>query len=354
MDSDARKEMLMKKHYHGLNIIRGICAIFIVLYHYTARYNEIPLIPENLKTSWAITFPWGCLAVVTFFLLSGFLCNIERAGDETAEKPLQYLCKRFIRLYPAFLIAVCLTSVVTLIFYKEAFVGIKDILFNLTMLPGLLKAQPVDGVYWTLQYEIIFYFVIAALLFLNKPQWNKYIFNGWLAGSIVFYWLGGETGGNVIFSAIRIFLMPDYIQTFFLGIALKQICEDKQDYWTYAMILLSFVNHYFWQGLNSTIWLAVFALLILYITKFNSSTILNKESKVAKFFGWLSGISYALYLVHQNIGYAIMQGLMSMGATHEIFVLIPIAVSVLLAWAIHQFIEKPIIKWSKKGEKDGR
>lgn len=341
----------MKKHYHGLNIIRGFCAIFIVLYHYTTQYNASLRTPENLKTNWSITFPWGCLAVVTFFLLSGFLCNIER-GD--SEKPLQYLRKRFIRLYPAFLVSVCLTSLVTFICYKEAFVGIKDILFNLTMVPSLLKAQPVDGVYWTLQYEIIFYLVIAALLFLNKPQWNKVLFNGWLVVSIVFYWLGGKTGGNIIFSAIRMFLMPNYIQTFFLGIALKQICEDKQDYWTYGMIVLSFVNHYFWQGLYSTIWLGVFGLLILYITKLYPNTILNKENKVAKFFGWLSGISYALYLVHQNIGYAIIRGLISIGATHEIFVLIPITVSVLLAWGIYQFIEKPIIRWSKKGENNGR
>lgn len=338
----------MKKHYHGLNIIRGICAIFIVLYHYTARYNDIEFIPEHLKTNWEITFPWGCLAVVTFFLLSGFLCNVERSGTEKTEKPVQYLRKRFIRLYPAFLVAVCLTSLVTFIWYKEAFVGVKDILLNLTMLPALLKAQSVDGVYWTLQYEIIFYFIIVALLFINKPQWNKYLFNGWLAAAIAFYWIGGETGSGIIFSMIRIFLMPSYIQTFLLGIALKQICEDKQDYWTYAMIVLSLVNHYFWQGLNSTIWLATFALLILYITKLNPNTILNKDNKVAKFFGWLSGISYALYLVHQNIGYAIIQGLISIGATHEIFILIPITVSVLLAWAIYHFIEQPIIRWSKK------
>ena len=145
--------------------------------------------------------------------------------------------------------------------------------------------------------------------------------------------------------------MPNYIQTFLLGIALKQICEDRQDCWTYGMIAFSFTNHYFWQGLNSTIWLAAFALLILYITKFNPNTILNKDNKVAKFFGWLSGISYALYLVHQNIGYTIIRGLISIGATHEIFVLIPIAVSVLLAWAIYHFIEQPIINCSKKGEK---
>ena len=77
----------------------------------------------------------------------------------------------------------------------------------------------------------------------------------------------------------------------------------------------------------------------------------NKENKFTNVFKWFAGISYPLYLIHQNIGYAIIRGFVSIGWTNEIIVLVPIAVSILLAWLIHQFIEIPIAKLQRKKKK---
>jgi peptidoglycan/LPS O-acetylase OafA/YrhL len=106
----------------------------------------------------------GAMAVVTFFLLSGFLSDFY--GNE--ERPIKYILKRFLRLYPGFIIGLILTSTFSFLFLKDAFVGWFDILLNFTMLPGLFGANPVDGVYWTLQYEIIFYGIILIFISLKK------------------------------------------------------------------------------------------------------------------------------------------------------------------------------------------
>ena len=167
--------MEKRKYYRGLDILRGISALLVMLYHYTARYNEVAFTPPHLQTNWAINLPWASMAVVTFFLLSGFLCNAY--GEE---KPFKYVGKRLLRLYPAFLTALICTSLVTFFFCRPAFAGFKNIILNLTMLPGLLGARVVDGVYWTLQYEIIFFVIIGALFFLKKKMLKKGIFIAWL------------------------------------------------------------------------------------------------------------------------------------------------------------------------------
>lgn len=338
-----------KQYYRGLDVLRGICAVLIVLYHYTARYNESPYTTEELQTNWPFSLTWGSMAVVTFFLLSGFLSGVY---EQEQHSPIfQYVKKRVIRLYPAFLVGLALTSLITFFFYKEAFVGFKDILLNLTMLPGLLGAKPVDGVYWTLQYEIIFYAFTVFLLFIPKLKWKKGIFCVWILGAIAFRFFGWEIDG-FIFSAVRLFLIPNYMQTFVLGICIKEISLKKGNWATYALIVLCFVNHFLYLGWKSSLFLLISALFVLYVTAINEKSILNRDNKFTKFFGWLAGISYALYLVHQNIGYAMIRIFVANGLTNQVFVLIPIAVSVLLAWLIHRFVEEPIGKCLKKKLKE--
>ena len=60
----------MEKNY-GLNYIRGIGAILVMLYHYTTRYLDV-MYDMGAESS-RIGIWWGCWAVSIFFILSGFL-----------------------------------------------------------------------------------------------------------------------------------------------------------------------------------------------------------------------------------------------------------------------------------------
>lgn len=75
MESTLKKENLWL-----LNVLRGISALLIVLYHYTVQYEKSigHLLP------YAVTIPWGCYAVNTFFMLSGFLTVYTCAGGVDA------------------------------------------------------------------------------------------------------------------------------------------------------------------------------------------------------------------------------------------------------------------------------
>ena len=156
---------------YGLDFIRTIAAILIVLYHYTSRYNSSSLILDTYRTNWVFSVEDGCLAVVTFFLLSGFLSGLFKNAS-----PGKYLIKRVRRLYPTFLICMIITSLFCFLLFKEAFVGLKNIAFNLSMVPSIFGAKAVDGVYWTLKCEVLFYIVITILLLFGDKLKKLFLF----------------------------------------------------------------------------------------------------------------------------------------------------------------------------------
>ena len=105
------------------------------------------------------------------------------------------------------------------------------------MLQNFAGVTNVDGVYWTLSYELIFYFYVAVLL-LIKIRSLKLIRN------IAFVWLGIsyiylvlETIGvsNIATNAVRLVLIPYFCAPFAGGIFLAVVAKNrKRDYFSYG------------------------------------------------------------------------------------------------------------------------
>jgi len=133
-----------------LDVFRGLAAISVVLYHYTTRYNKI------FDSSYSVNLKYGWLGVPVFFILSGFVIYLTVNKSEDA---LDFLKRRFIRLYPTFWVCLLITLGV------EAFTGyfineisVKDILMNFTMFHQFFGFEHVDGAYWSLLPELLFYY----------------------------------------------------------------------------------------------------------------------------------------------------------------------------------------------------
>lgn len=54
-------------------------------------------------------------------------------------------------------------------------------------------------------------------------------------------------------------------------------------------------------------------------------------------------ISYSLYLIHQNIGYIVIDIMENHNLINEIYIIIPLGISIILAKLITNHIEKPAI-----------
>lgn len=166
---------MKKQKIYELDYIRGICCILVVLYHYTTRYCE-----AFTDLNYSFSVPFGHMAVCSFFALSGFLCLYTGKEDISL---VSYFKNKFIRLYPVFWVSMIITTLVCVFALPQVVVSIKDFVLNLTMVPELFKAKSVDGAYWTLLRELVFYCFIAVVLKLKLKDKINIISFAWLVAT---------------------------------------------------------------------------------------------------------------------------------------------------------------------------
>ena len=336
-------ERTQRGQMQELNWIRGLSALFIVLYHYTYQYQ----VSIGHVDTWPVTVPWGCGAVNVFFLLTGFLTMYAL---KLGSSPLQFAWKRAKRLYPAYWICIVLTSIVMVVFLPEYLRSIKVILINFTMLQNFIGITNVDGVYWTLSYELIFYFYVFILLFFKKATW-KWIRNfalAWIAVSFVYYGLESRGFANSVMSVWRLALMPYFAAPFAGGMLLATVAkEGKRDFISYGGVLVSFVLSLLVQELSYAV-LYCIAGILLFVTiekRFVSHNevylnCLERFQRYLKPLAFVASISYPLYLLHQFIGFAVIKGIESVGLTNELFIVIPIGLLLCLAFAVQKTVDR--------------
>ena len=325
----------MKNRILSFDIMRGLAAFAVMLYHYTCRYGEMEELSQA-PTDFGFSITWGFAAVSLFFILSGYF-SAKQLFDE---KPIdwgEYFSKRVKRLYPAFFISVIITFIVTSIWLPVLSCSFKDFLLNLTMIPGPVGAKPVDGAYWTLFVEWIFYFIVATLLIKPNKRISRYVLIGWLIISIVSNLVGG-TSPSGLFKVINYCLVTSYSSCFVAGIALWQLGKHIRDIYTYLYLILSSFNVMLWQNLPSIIFFFVTCIIIVLITHLNLEDYLVK-SRIANILAWYGRISYPFYLLHQVLGYVMIFYLVKVGFTNAWILLVPFVVISVLAYLLNTYSE---------------
>jgi len=154
--------------YKQIDSLRGIAALLVIWLHVSELY--INLSPQvKIAGSFFYDFPWhintGLIGVNIFFAISGFVLLKSIKGPKRAATKL-FFTRRFFRLYPAFWLSVLLGYYVMSLMGKHFSAG--EIIANLTMLPQLLHHKVILGLYWTLQIEIIFYFIAWLMFIFDK------------------------------------------------------------------------------------------------------------------------------------------------------------------------------------------
>lgn len=341
---------MQEKRIDILDFFRAIAAIFVVLYHYTTRYNELY---GHIKVNYILDFKYGCMFVSTFFILSGFL--IVRTLEK--EKSwFKFILSRFVRLWPTFVIAMTFTSI-TLYFgglvFADRVPTIKQYILNLTMFPGYIGSSPIDGAYWTLPVEIIFYGIISATILLKSKNKIKFMCILWSLTSLIVNTLSLTTN-SIALRVLKTILITEFSQLFITGIILFILYKEKnwKDKSMYICLAICLVNQYMSLGMEYTVFyiieVIVFVITVV-LRKVNIPNWLN--NKAVKF---IAKISYPLYLIHQMIGYVIINKLQSLGMVSELYILIPITISVIISYLLNRYIEIPIISkyklWNNKNK----
>ena len=316
-----------------LDALRGIAALAVVLFHYTTRYDQL----FGHAQAPALSFPYGYLGVNLFFMISGFV--IFMTLERTA-RPMDFVVSRFSRLYPAYWGAILLTFALThAIGLPGKTVGWDVLLVNVTMVQGFFGVAHVDGVYWTLEVELLFYaWALLSFRFGGAAGLRHFLFAclalrlGYAAAQT--FW-----GIDLPWVGQRWLLLP-YICWFALGVTVYRLSrQDAASAWDWALaaaaiLVIGLVEDW---GLAA---LAVAFYAVLSGAARGRWTWLEHPVLL-----WLGAISYTLYLLHENIGWAVLRRLEGWGVEVHLAIALTMAVSMALAHGLTTLVEQPGMRW---------
>lgn len=321
-----------------LDALRGLCAVGVLLFHYTTFYQAM----FNPKEGPLFVMPWAPYRIQLFAMISGFV-NVMVL--EKTRNPLRFAVSRMSRLYPSYIMAVVVVSVLMVIFPlpNKIVMTWPKFISNLTMIQSWTGFDNnIDRSWWFLAPEITFY-VILFLVFLVRM--DKYI--EWIgAAGLILVVLHGRYGGAGPVQVPAILILSKMLvfwPYFFAGILFYRL-KAAGDYWRlHALLGACFIAQ---NLISDDVYIVIsfaFCVILFYLL------IYRKLGWIAqKPFIWLGTISYSLFLIHQNMGCVVIFYLYKTGANAWLRLLIPIMVSVTLAVLLTYVIERPAMNYIRK------
>lgn len=340
----------------SLHSCRGISCVLICFVHLggaiaSEKYFNVDLFQD--------LFSFGACSVEFFFVLSGFIIfyvHRKELGQSKAVK--SYVLKRLIRIYPIYLIVFTFAYLfaLTLPQFNNTISSVSVLIQSVLLLPQNKATiggtgAPIIIVAWTLQVEIVFYFIFLFFL-LSK----RYLFI--LIPSILILFFSKKMGMQYTFYLD--FISSEYILLFFIGGLASYVLESKKKINQYpgVLICIGFVFYFLSVGLL-LLDFRIFAQLVILLYGMSFSCIIlslvlfEKEGIVFlgnSFFQMLGAISFSLYLVHYPLisflcKVSMFLNLKSLGLLGATVSFISIfSLCVFTAWLIHRYVERVIIK----------
>jgi peptidoglycan/LPS O-acetylase OafA/YrhL len=326
--------MTQKGRLSGLDALRGLAAIAVVLHHYTVGFSEVTGLPFTPS----FTVPDGHYGVELFFIISGFviIMTLDRSPH-----PYDFVASRISRLIPAFWTCMFLTAAASVLLGMRWMpkLGLRSIVANMTMAPRLFGLPAIDPSYWTLAYELVFY-VLAALAYYAGGRRRIAIFwSGWLALSVCSHLIGIER----IPDTIKLLLALQWAPFFVIGVMLYRIRLEGWMAFEFlvlaaALTMCLFGPNWSFRAIHSGIFLALVATFtgLVWLGTMPDSPLARLLPLV-----FLGDISYSLYLIHQVIGFAFIERATRFEIGADWAVLLATCLAVLAAVGIGKLAEKP-------------
>ena len=335
------------KRIEFLDGLRGVAIVLVICFHAFSRWPLI--VPYGNTYGNFPLFKYGFLGVQLFFLISGFVILMSLEKNKTF---LQFIYKRWLRLFPAMLIATILIYLTAQFLYERP-AGIPTID---SIIPGLIfiepswiktitgvRINPLEGAFWSLWVEFKFYFIFGASYFiLGSKKAIIAVFSMYLLFNI----------GNV-FNINVLIILSDFLSFLHFGwfasgsLAYLYFISKKNKY-LYFSILVGLFESYQYRH-DSKLWLfSIFILLIFFMPIYFEKTRLLLCNSVIIFFGF---ISYPLYLIHENAMIALICKISKFIEIPSILlpfipIIILLFISYLITKILEPFVRKMIIRIS--------
>lgn len=329
-----------------LDGLRGIAILLVIVYHAFGGNGYNGVIHYGGSFSDILFFKFGYLGVQLFFLISRFVILMTL---EKSKSFIHFMYKRWLRLFPAMLIATILIYTTARIFYERP-AGIPNIY---SVIPGLIFINPnvlekitnihfpiMEGAFWSLYVEMFFYVVFGLSYFLFRERKAIILLFCLFLYSVVglFYplklsMLFIHFGWFTIGCLSYIYLIKNRSQNkliLYLSLALSLAClivTYKVSIDIYKMNF-SFIEFFVYGG-------TIISLFFIPIVFEKSRKIIGN-----RLFLFIGFISYPLYLIHENFMVSMISKLQIYNIMPEYLLpVFPVLLLIFVAYVITKRIE---------------
>ncbi len=292
------------KRVYEIDVMRFLAAVSVVFYHYLSLY------PTDVGSKYGVIHipyylakisRYGFLGVSLFFMISGFVIMYSAEGKTWKD----FAISRFIRLYPTLWLGASLTFLFICLFGSPlGNYTFLQYLANLTLLHRFIFNQGhLDGSYWTLVVEFRFYLLIAVLIGINKLSYKNIntIMLGWSVFGVwqLFHGKHGNIDVNGCYFAAGI--------AFFYSMKDGLVFKNKM--LLMVSLVLCLISAYLQNDESDLNRLVPPIVIFLFFSLFYfvvRGVVLPIPKSIMVIMG---GVTYPLYLIHQHIGYTLLQNI---------------------------------------------
>ena len=167
---DAATAAVQRRRLVGLDGVRGLAALFVVLHHVYLR--SFPGYPRVTAPMWAAWMIFGHFAVVVFIVLSGFSLAVSPARAGWQLGPVsQFGHRRAWRILPPFWAALVFSLLVAWLIVPQPGTDVPNansVVVNGLLLQDVFDAPSPNRAFWSIAVEAHLYLVFPLLLLIIR------------------------------------------------------------------------------------------------------------------------------------------------------------------------------------------
>jgi peptidoglycan/LPS O-acetylase OafA/YrhL len=179
--TESAKNSSSPRHIARLDVVRALAFLAVYAFHFTGNFQRAR-IPWNGQVRDFSVWPrealvllpaiYGWLGVTLFFVLSGFCIHYSTRLRPGIFSARDFFWRRFLRLYPAYLVALAVTGVLD-IWLPSKHLNFWQFPVHLLLIHNLNNETffGINGAFWSLAVEAQFYLLYPLLLYLSA-RWG--------------------------------------------------------------------------------------------------------------------------------------------------------------------------------------
>ncbi|MDO0939378.1 acyltransferase [Streptomyces sp. DG2A-72] len=350
--------------------LRFPAALLVFLFHAALPLSDTRVFADDGLAGrfYVLAAQSGGLGVTFFFILSGFILTWSAREGDLARA---FWRRRYAKIVPAYLVSWFLALLLVDLSATEVWQGAATLFMVQSWIPDVTTNFAVNNPGWSLSTEAFFYLCFPALYVVAKRIPARRL-KFWIAGTtaaialtpLLTYTLipigtevvPNEPGDSANYFWFAYIFPPARLLDFVLGIFVARAVmtgrwRDIGMVWSGVLLAVSYAVASFTPLLYGLRVMCVVPAAMLIAAGALADTQGRRTVFSRRVATWLGEVSFAFYLVHYTVLTLVREllGERMLSTPVGIAVLIAeAAVSLLLAWAMYAWVERPVTRrWSR-------